>query len=58
MISLEEKVKWISGKQCLGCGFEVEATGFYNRRETLVGYICSCGAMVIDEVVIGFGPPN
>jgi hypothetical protein len=43
--------------QCPGCGFEAEVEEYYRRisDKVRVGYLCSCGAVVINGVVQGFG---
>lgn len=53
-----EQLEYLNGKTCLGCGCEPEVTGWYKRKGKIVGYVCSCGVMVLDDVVIGFSPPN
>lgn len=51
-----EQLEYINGKVCLGCGCDPEVTAWYKRQGVIVGYICTCGAMVLDDMVIGFAP--
>lgn len=42
---------------CPGCGFEPEVMTYYRRNadKVRVGYVCRCGAHVINGVVIAMG---
>lgn len=44
---------------CAGCGFEPEVVTYYRRNfdKVRVGYECTCGAIVINGVVMGFSRP-
>lgn len=56
MIPLENKIAYHDGKECAGCGMEPEVIAYYHRNGTVCGHHCTCGAMVVDNVVIGNDP--
>ncbi len=58
MITVEVKMDYISNRTCLGCGFDPEVVAWYKKDGSVVGYIDSCGAMIIDDIVIGFDAPR
>lgn len=38
---------------CPGCGCEPEVVNYWRRDGLRVGYVCSCGASVIDGLMVG-----
>lgn len=43
----------IHSNPCPGCGCEPEVANYWRRGGVRVGYVCTCGASVIDGLLVG-----
>jgi hypothetical protein len=54
---LDEATRALHENPCPGCGFEPEVVNYYRRKsdKVRVGYDCTCGAHVVNGVVLHMG---
>jgi hypothetical protein len=54
---MDEATVALHSAPCPGCGLEPEVKTYYRRKADKVrcGYLCSCGAIVINGIVEGYG---
>lgn len=55
MPTQEEATRELHENPCPGCGCEPEVVSYWKRGELRVGYVCTCGASVVDGLLVGHG---
>lgn len=53
IIPFETKMAYLDGRACPGCGLDPEVIAWYKRGDQPCGWHCTCGAIVIDFIVVG-----